>query len=99
MAQITASVDANIPFVARSGTNEVPVLVHVQQGLNVDEVKAVPERVLLIALPVAPPPVPAPAPPAPAPPEKPVEKPAEKPAEKPVENPAPAAAPPPAANP
>jgi len=46
-----ASVNGNIPFVPGQ-TNEVPVLVYVRQGLAVDWVKAVPEKVKLIALPL-----------------------------------------------
>ena len=45
--QIIASVNGNIPVVPRSVTNEVPVTVHVQQGLAVDEVKALPPAIRL----------------------------------------------------
>ena len=50
--QITASVNGNIPITPHSETNEVPVNVHVQQGLSVDEAKTVPSAVKLIPLPV-----------------------------------------------
>jgi len=44
---IMASVDGNIPLVPGL-TNEVPVMVHVRQGLEVDSVKSIPEMVNLI---------------------------------------------------
>lgn len=50
--QIIASVNGNIPVTPASVTNEVPVLVHVQQGLTIDDAKAVPAVVKLIQLPV-----------------------------------------------
>ncbi len=53
--QIIASVNGNIPLTSISETNQVPVLVHVQQGLVIDEVLPVPTTVKLI--PVALPPL------------------------------------------
>jgi hypothetical protein len=46
-ADIMASVDGNLPLVPGL-TNEVPVMVHLRQGLEVDSVKPVPEMVNLI---------------------------------------------------
>ena len=46
---IMASVNGNIPFVPGL-TNEVPVMVHVRQGLEVDSVKSLPDKVKLIPL-------------------------------------------------
>jgi hypothetical protein len=47
--QVTVSVNGNIPLTPNV-TNDVPVLVHVQQGLSVDEVLALPATVKLIPL-------------------------------------------------
>ena len=47
--QVMASVNGNIPLTPNV-TNEVPVVVHVQQGLSVDEVLALPATVKLIPL-------------------------------------------------
>ncbi len=47
--QVMASVNGNIPLTPNA-TNEVPVVVHVQQGLAVDEVTALPATVKLIPL-------------------------------------------------
>jgi hypothetical protein len=47
--EVTASVSGNIPF-SLAVTNEVPVLVHVRQGLLVDEVTPSPATVRLIPL-------------------------------------------------
>ena len=47
--EITASVNGNISF-ASNETNEVPVFVHVRQGLSVDEVTALPASVKLIPM-------------------------------------------------
>jgi hypothetical protein len=77
--QIIASVNGTIPVATLTATNDVPVTVHVQQGLAVDELKAVPSVVRLTPAPVppAPTPVPAPASPAaPVPPPDPVQAPA-----------------------
>ena len=52
--QILASVNGNVPVTPLSATNEVPVMVHVQQGLVIDEVKPVPAVVRLIQVPPAP---------------------------------------------
>jgi len=49
LGDVTASVNGNIPL-SPSETNEVPVVVHVQQGLVVDEVKALPATVKLIPM-------------------------------------------------
>ena len=48
--QIIASVNGNVPITPLSETNEAPVMVHVQQGLAIDEVKTVPSTVRLIPL-------------------------------------------------
>ncbi len=48
---IMASVNGNIPVVTGL-TNEVPVVVHIRQGLAIDSVKSVPDKVMLIPLPV-----------------------------------------------
>lgn len=64
--QILASVNGNIPVTPLSVTNEVPVRVHVQQGVVVDAVRPLPPEVKLIPVPAEPPalaPEPAPAPP------------------------------------
>lgn len=45
------SVNVNIPLVPGE-TNEVPVIIYLRQGLSVDWVKAVPDKVKLIALPL-----------------------------------------------
>jgi hypothetical protein len=47
--QVMAAVNGNIPLTPNM-TNEVPVVVHVQQGLSVDEVTALPATVKLIPL-------------------------------------------------
>jgi hypothetical protein len=47
--EVSASVNGNVLF-ALSETNEVPVMVHVWQGLSVDEVTTSPRSVLLIPL-------------------------------------------------
>ncbi|HRR34449.1 MAG TPA: hypothetical protein P5026_10140 [Kiritimatiellia bacterium] len=52
--QILASVNGAIPVSTLSVTNDVPVTIHVQQGLAVDEVKAVPSTVRLIPAPAGP---------------------------------------------
>ena len=49
LSDVTASVNGNIPLTPFE-TNEVPVLVHVQQGLVLDEVKPLPATVKLIPL-------------------------------------------------
>ncbi len=48
--QLIASVNGNVPLTPFSETNEVAVMVHVQQGLAIDEVKTVPSTVRLISL-------------------------------------------------
>lgn len=48
--EIMVSVNGNIPMTTGE-TNEVPVMVHVRQGLSVDSAKASPETVRLIPLP------------------------------------------------
>jgi len=48
---IMASVNGNIPVVTGL-TNEVPVVVHIRQGLAVDSVKSLPDKVKLIPLPL-----------------------------------------------
>lgn len=48
--QIVATVNGNIPITPGSVTNEVPVLLHVEQGVKVDEVKSQPGRVKLIPM-------------------------------------------------
>jgi len=53
--QIIASVNGNIPVTPLSETNEVPVIVHVQQGLSIDEAQAVPSTVKLIPISQPPP--------------------------------------------
>lgn len=50
--EIMVSVNGNIPLTTGM-TNDVPVLVHVKQGLSVDGAKAIPETVRLIPLPAA----------------------------------------------
>ncbi|MBQ7191175.1 MAG: hypothetical protein IJR99_17360 [Kiritimatiellae bacterium] len=90
--QILFSVDGNRPVTSDKLTNEVPVRIHVQQGVSVDDIVVAPPTVKLIAIP-APLPPPTEAKPAEA---KPAEPPAAaaKPAEaKPVEPPAAAAKP------
>jgi hypothetical protein len=52
--QLLASVDGNVPVTPLSVTNEAPVMVHVQQGVVVDEVKPVPPVVKLIPVPLDP---------------------------------------------
>lgn len=52
--QIIASVNGNIPVTPLSETNSVPVMMNVQQGLVIDEVKPVPAVVKLIPVPVVP---------------------------------------------
>ena len=47
--QVMASVNGYLPS-APNATNEVPVVIHVQQGLAVDEVTALPATVKLIPL-------------------------------------------------
>ena len=47
--QVMASVNGNIPLTPNA-TNDVPVVVHVQQGLSIDEVTALPAAVKLIPL-------------------------------------------------
>ena len=47
--EIMVSVNGNIPLTPNT-TNEVPVMVHVKQGLSIDEVKPLPETVKLIPL-------------------------------------------------
>ena len=47
--EITATVNGNLPLTPNE-TNEVPVMVHVQQGLSIDGAKPMPERVKLIPL-------------------------------------------------
>jgi hypothetical protein len=47
--QVMASVNGNIPLTPNT-SNEVPVMVHVQQGVSVDEVTALPATVKLIPL-------------------------------------------------
>lgn len=47
--EVTASVNGNVPF-SLAETNEVPVLVHVRQGLSLDEVTPSPAVVRLIPL-------------------------------------------------
>ncbi len=47
--EVMASVNGNIPLTP-TATNEVPVMVHLRQGLTVDDVKALPETVKLIPL-------------------------------------------------
>ena len=49
--QLIASVNGNIPVTPHSEANEVPVNVHVQQGVTIEEVKTVPSVVKLIPLP------------------------------------------------
>jgi hypothetical protein len=48
-SDIMVSVDGNIPLVPGL-TNEVPVIVHVRQGLEIDSVKSLPETVNLIPI-------------------------------------------------
>ncbi len=52
--QIIAAVNGNVPVTPLSVTNDVPVTVHVQQGLAVDAVKAVPPSIRLIPVPPGP---------------------------------------------
>ena len=47
--EIMVSVNGNIPLTPNA-TNAVPVMVHVKQGLSIDEVKPLPETVKLIPL-------------------------------------------------
>jgi len=49
--EVMVSVDGNLPTAA-SGTNAAPVIVHVRQGLVVDDVKPIPDTVKLVPLPV-----------------------------------------------
>ena len=66
--QVIASVNGTIPVATLTATNDVPVTVHVQQGLAVDELKATPPVVRLTPAPTPPASTPVPAPtPAPAP--------------------------------
>ena len=48
--EVLASVNGTMPLSSGTVTNEVPVVVHVQQGLAIDDVKAVPATVKLISL-------------------------------------------------
>lgn len=52
--QLIASVNGTIPVATLSATNDVPVTVHVQQGIAVDEVKALPPAIRLIPVPAGP---------------------------------------------
>lgn len=48
--QVVATVNGNIPITPGSMTNEVPVLLHIEQGVKVDEVQSLPESVKLIPI-------------------------------------------------
>ena len=56
--QILASVDGSVPPESGLAASEVPVAVHLQQGVTVDEARPVPETVKLIPLPIPPEPLP-----------------------------------------
>ena len=61
--QLVASVNGNIPVTPHSVTNEVPVMVHILQGVTVDATAPVPPVVRLIPVPAEPvPPLPTPPP-------------------------------------
>jgi len=49
-AEVMASVDGTAPLASGSVTNDVPVIVHVQHGLPIDDVKSLPASVKLISL-------------------------------------------------
>ena len=59
--QLVASVNGNIPVAPQGVTNEVPVMVHVLQGVTVDATAPIPPVVRLIPVPAEPvPPLPTP---------------------------------------
>ena len=89
--QVIASVNGTIPVATLTATNDVPVTVHVQQGLAVDELKATPPVVRLTPAPTPPAPTPVPAPTS-APPPTPDPAPAPVPAPASASTPAPASA-------
>ncbi|MDR2849429.1 MAG: hypothetical protein LBW77_02665 [Verrucomicrobiota bacterium] len=61
--QLVASVNGNVPVTPLSVTNTVPVRILVQQGVQVDDVRAIPPEVRLIPVPAEPAPsVPVPIP-------------------------------------